>query len=235
MDKDRLSATSPDDLSQERLDRLSRRDGSRAIYSTKYSVFIRRMRIALPLLAGFIVALLFAWNALHNEKSIITVTEADMPKTTRKNELVEPRFESVDDKDQPYTVTAARAIQSDKDENLVILEKPVADILLNEGAWVALRADQGAFRQDTRRLLLKGHVELFHDRGYQMETDRLQINIEERTAHSKSDIYIYGPEGTLNAKGLQADVERDLLVFTGPARLVLTRSPGLLSGEGESL
>lgn len=232
MDEHDLPQSDTQAQSQERLERLSRRPTKKAQNNTRHSAFIRRMRIVLPLIAGVIIAILFAWHSFQN--SVIPTLEdaVEIPKSVGKNELINPRFESIDKKQQPYTITAERAVQEKNNENLVILEKPDGDMMLKDGAWVALRADQGAFRQDSQQLFLKGAVEIFHDLGYQLKTEQLHINIKNHTAWSDVDIYIHGPKGTLEARGLKANSESEHLIFTGPARLVLINTSNTITPKG---
>ena len=206
---------------QERRERLSQPPTARKIYNQSYSKFVRWMRLVLPLMALVIVAMLFTWTGMEEEIAIPLQQQAAQQKDIGKNELLNPRFESTDENKQPYTVTAKRAIQSEEDEKLVILERPVADMLLNTGNWIAVEADKGAYHQETQKLFLEGHVRLFHDEGYQMETAKLHVDVAKNLAWSDNDVYGQGPAGTLEAKGLKADNETGRVVFVGPARLVL--------------
>lgn len=221
-------AQTPEDaalsLTDERRERLGRAGGAQAAqYNPRYSRFIRRMKLILPLVALIITGVVFAWGSMDEDNIIPSALEASIPKTVGQNELLNPRFESTDDKKQPYTITAGRAIQGENNDNLIILEEPVADLLLNSGSWVAVKADQGAFRQDSQNLLLRGNVRLYHDRGYQLETAQMQINLEDNSAFSEDDVHGKGPAGTLEAKGLQANSGEGHIIFNGPAKLVLNR------------
>ena len=108
----------------------------------------------------------------------------------------------------------------------------MADLLLKEGNWMAARAAQGAFRQKTRLLLLKGHVQLFHDTGYLMETEQLHIDMKDSTAWSNASVHGQGPAGTLEAQGLEANNNTHTLIFKGPAKLVI-RQNGAQPGLGD--
>lgn len=218
-------------LSAERRERLGRagvREG--VLYNPRYSRFIRRAKLVLPLVALMITAVVFAWSSMSDENMLPTPQDASTPQSIGKNELLNPRFESKDDKKQPYTITAKRALQGENNENLVILEKPVADMMLTSGNWVAIEADQGAFEQDNQKLLLRGNVRLFHDRGYHLETALLHIDIASNKAWSEEDVRAHGPAGTLEATGLQGNADSGHLLFTGPAKLVLVREPAKPDG-----
>ena len=208
----------------QRRERLTRAPLATAGYNPKYSVFIRWMRLALPLVALMITAIVFTWSSMKDENIVPTKEQRAAQKAVGKNELLSPRFESMDNKKQPYTITAKRAVQGETDENLVMLEEPVADMMLSSGNWVALKAQQGSFWQNNQRLLLRGNVLLFHDRGYQMETAQLHIDLEKKSAWSEDSVYAQGPAGTLKATGLQANGDDGHLVFKGPAELVLVNA-----------
>lgn len=212
----------------ERRERLAQAGGrGPTVFNPRYSLFVRRMRLVLPIISLIIIAVVFSWSSMNDAGTIPTAEDAKAPQTIGKNELLMPRFESTDTKEQPFTITAKRAIQGRENEDLVILEEPVADILLSGGDWVAIEALQGAFRQDNQQLMLRGKVNLFHDKGYRLETEELHIDLQKSAAWSEKDIYAQGPAGTLNAKGLRGNSADNHLVFNGPAKLVLNTQGGL--------
>lgn len=208
-----------------RLERLTKRKAGRP-YNERYSKAIRWLRLILPVIALGIAAVVFTWSNMETKTKILT--EAQAPKSIGKNELLNPKFESTDEKKQPYTITAKRALQGETNEDLVILEEPLGDMLLSSGNWVAIQADQGAFRQDNKRLFLKGSVKLFHDDGYQMTMPELYIDMENNTAWSDHPVQAQGPAGTINATGLKANSESGHLIFSGPAKAVLTGNTEIL-------
>lgn len=187
----------------------------------RYSAFIRRIKIILPLIALGIVVTIFSWDGIRRDDLVPVAEKNPAERNTGRNELLSPRFESLDEKGQPYTITAKRAVQGESDEDLVLLEEPMADMLLNSGERIAAQAEHGAFSQKSQRLLLKDNVKLYHDKGYTMEMSELDVDLQANTAWANVDIRGRGPAGTLEAKGLNADAETGKLVFSGPARLVL--------------
>lgn len=225
-----LMTETSQDKQKSRKERLGLGPVVRHAYNPKYSNLIRRLRMILPLVALSIAAAVFAWSYTENLKIITREEIAPAARTIGKNELLNPRFESRDKKDQPFTITAKRALQGESNDDLVILESPVADMMLTSGNWIAIEALQGAYRQDNQRLLLSGAVKLFHDKGYYMNMEKLHVDIKKQTAWSDVDVYGQGPEGTLEAKGMNGDAESDILVFKGPARLVLN-----MKGETQGL
>lgn len=207
---------------RDRLGQLGQQVRRKTAGNRLYSRYVRFMRLFLPLVAIGIMALIISWPRLDETMKPIE-KEAVMPVTVGKNEVLTPRFESRDNKQQPYSITASLAAQSPTDQNLVFLEKPAADITLNSGAWLAIKSQKGVYRQNDERLLLEGAVELFHDAGYRLLTEKMLINLKTGHVFSETPVNGNGPAGTLKAAAMQGDHTGGILVFKGPARLVLNR------------
>lgn len=190
---------------------------------TKYTKFVRMMRLLLPTLALILISTVVSWPRIQGTLDPLP-KEGLVPVTVGKNELLRPRFQSTDKKDQPFNITAHRALQSSYDPSVVILERPMADITLKNGDWLAAEASKGAYRQKVEKLFLEGDVRLYHDKGYQLHTEKMVINLAKNQAWSDAAIYGQGPAGVLEATGMQAYSDTGQLIFTGPVRLLLNRS-----------
>ena len=214
---------------QRRLNRISDSNEPTRQYDASYSIFIRWLRLILPVIAVAIIAVVFTWdNTTQDMKNLTQEIQAPI---IGRNELLNPRFENKDKKNQPYTITAMRATQGQTDDNLIILEKPLADMLLNSGRWLAAKSNQGAYRQDTQRLLMTGNVEVFHDQGYQLNTESLNVDMKTENIWSEVDVFLKGPEGTIEAKAMDANNTDQILKFFGPAKLTLTN----IKGSGKAI
>lgn len=210
------------------LDLLTRREWTRALHGEAHTRFVRRMRLAMPLAAFAIIAILFAWPQMGRNIEPASPDSIDGASSGGQNEVLNPRFESRDEDRQPYTITASSALQNSKNPDEVLLETPLADITLNSGKWIAAESRNGLFDQKKRFLSLRGNVRLYHDDGYEIVTQSLNIDLAARTARSDVPVSGQGPAGSVEAQGgLLADSESGTLVLKGPARLVLNRSlPG---------
>jgi lipopolysaccharide export system protein LptC len=189
---------------------------------SQYSRYIRLIKLILPLLGVLVITVLLTWP--NQENPIIQNQKKSMEKIdeSASNELLNPRFESKDNKQQPFTLTAKRAFQNDPTQKaLITLEKPFADIILNGGNWVAGEAETGLFNQDNQDLKMEGGVRLFHDDGYEIKMPSLLLNLADGIASATGDIAGAGPDATLSAQGLSANTATGILIFKGPARLVL--------------
>ncbi len=208
------------------LERLSRPRGD-AFVSERYGRFVRWMRLVLPLTALILIVIVAVWPELDRVAEKTAESDSN-PTPVGQNELIRPRYESRDEKQQPYTITAEKAAQTPEDPDTVRLDRPQARLVLNGGGWIAASAKDGSYNQKAGTLTLDGLVRLTHDRGYELETQTLKIDMGRKLAWSETPVRGQGPAGTLEASGLRAEMQNNMLRFNGPAKLVLNQSvPGL--------
>lgn len=191
----------------------------------RYSRFIRRLRLILPMMALALGVVVLTWKLMEDRQTEAIATGLPLPAMGR-NELINPRFESRDEKGQPFTITAARALQDSTRTDLVVLQEPHGEMILGEGDILRIQADKGAFSQDAQRLVLNENVELSTDLHYVLNSASLHVDLAQGHAWSDDAVAGHGPAGTLHAAGMRAQSAQEHLIFVGPARLVLTDTGG---------
>lgn len=211
-----------------RLERLSRRENTHATNAAGYTRFVRIMRMALPLAAVGVITILFIRAGV--EDNLIVPLESDKPEiqmqNIAKNELLNPKFESMDKKSQPYKITADRAVQGKKNKDLIMLDRPIGVMTMKDGVQVRVHSDTGAYRQDTERFFLQGGVFMEHADGYTLSSEEAHIDLKQNFAWSDKDVQGQGPDVLISATGVRADGNTGEIIFTGPAMLVLENGVG---------
>lgn len=212
-----------DDFTQgyapDRLSHLSVPARSAAI-STRHTVIIRSLRFILPLVALALTVIVVTWDEggrVEPVKKDELIPQAE----SIQNELMKPVFNSVDEKGQPYSITADRAVQGTQNPDIVTLINPVAKLDMDGGSALGGRAKAGLYEQKAQKLNLEGGVALNHSNGYTLTTEELRIDIAAQKAWSGRDVHVAGPDGTIDATGLEADTGTGAIIFTGPARVIL--------------
>ncbi|MGB0719940.1 MAG: LPS export ABC transporter periplasmic protein LptC [Bdellovibrionales bacterium] len=192
-------------------------------YNPFYSKLIRSLKIILPIFAGALIILIFNWEQFNRDtiEPVKNEMEIKAEAEDAKNELLNPRFESLDDKGRPYVLTARRAVQGEDQNDWVQLEQPAGQTDFDGGVRASITADQGAYSQQDEYLKLNENVTLTYDQSYVMTMETLDIDLNRQTAQSDSPIDAKGPEGTLKATGVRADQHTQKVVFPGPATLIL--------------
>ena len=135
--------------------------------------------------------------------------------------VVDPRYQGIDEQGRPFNLTASVARQQG-DANIVDLDRPRADLLLNGGeAWVMLESRDGRFDRARNHLDLAGDVTLWHDNGTMLVTDSAAIELQGGNAEGDSAVAAQGPFGTLTAQGFRLRDRGQVVQFTGRSRVVL--------------
>lgn len=182
--------------------------------SLAYSRFVGVLRWVLPLLVVCGLAALTIWPIIK-ERQLATLVIETVP-----NLMVEHlHLTGRDENNQAYSLTAKRALQAEEpaNKNLVDLEKPEAEISLNDGAWLAGHAAYGRLDQATEKLWLGGKVEFFHDQGYSFLSDEAYVDMEKKAAWGEKPVLIQGGFGEIRGSGFRFLDGGNALVVTGPA------------------
>ena len=204
-----------------RMERLSRRDQD-ARPSAGSSWFVRVMRLLLPLAAVGVIAALFVVNDMDDDIIVPTVEKGHaLPKEIVQNELLNPKFESRDKKNRPYEIVAARAVQGKTNKDLIMLDKPVGTMTMDDSVQIKMTSRSGAYRQDTERFYLDGGVHIEHGEGYSLDCEEAHMDLRQSLAWSEKVVVGKGPDIEIEAKGLKANAKTGEVLFTGPAKLIL--------------
>lgn len=223
-----------DTAAPSRLSQLSVGDDRTTKISRKYSAFVKSLRFILPLLALGMTVVVLTWDEAGRRIAPKMKEEVIPASQNIQNELLKPVFNSVDDKNQPYTVTADKATQSREDPDLIELDKPVATLAMNSGEKIDANAKMGLYQQKAQKLNLEGDVHLIHSNGYTLITEELRVDLVTQKAYSGMDVRVEGPGGTIDATGLEGDSDTGSLIFTGPAKVTLYSDGNLLSQKDKT-
>lgn len=220
-----------DDFSPEpdnRLSGLSTGKGRSTKVNHGYTRFIRSMRIILPLVAVALTVVILTWEDAGRRVEPVKKEELVPQSANIQNELLKPVYNSVDANKQPFTVTADLATQDRSNPDLVNLENPKAELAQNDGSKLSADAKTGLYEQKSQKLNLEGDVHLIHSEGYTLSTEELRVDIPTQKTFSGRDVRVEGPAGSIDAKGLEGDGVAGVLVFTGPAKVVLNSGGNIL-------
>jgi lipopolysaccharide export system protein LptC len=184
------------------------------------------LKRALPAAALAVLALIVLWPELSgvDDRVRLSYRKPDHA-ITDSARLVAPRYVGRDERGRPYELAAATAEQASGSQT-VTLARPVGDMTLEDGAWVALQAETGWYQRDRALLDLEGEVTLFHDAGYEIRTARARIDLAAGRAEGDDPVAAQGPPGTLDGAGFRLEERGAVVIFTGPARMVLVPAEG---------
>lgn len=210
-------------MTTERLEELTVTKNT-TLVSKGYTRFVKSMRFVLPLTAAALIVIVITWPEMDDKVVVVPKDQLVSPSDTKigENELINPRFETTDEQQQPVNVIADRAIQNQNNPNLVKLDNPKADLKMKNGSDVKIEAAQGTYEQEVEKLFLQNDVTIHHESGYELQAEELRVNLKTREAFSDKNVRVEGPEAQIDAIGLEGNMENGTLIFKGPAKLTLT-------------
>ena len=190
-----------------------------------YSRFVKLMKVLLPFFALGLIALVVAWPRLKSDDTFrIGFASVDFTGNAEPG-MDNARYVGTDENRQPYSVTADLARMVGDDNGIVDLELPKADLTLEDGTWLALTANTGWYIRADASLDLVGGVNLYHDTGYEISTEKLRVDLNAGSAEGRTPLSGHGPFGELKAQGIKLIDKGRLIYFTGPAQVILYASP----------
>ncbi len=219
----------PMDDEDRRFDTLKVDKSRHVVLDDRRSRIVRKLRYILPFLALILTVIVVTWDESGKHIEPLKKEELIPASQNVENELLKPVFNSVDEKNQPFTVTADRAVQGRENPDIVELEKPVAELQQTDGSKIAGEAASGLYEQKSQKLNLEGDVHLKHSNGFTLTTQELRIDMAAQKAYSGRDVRVEGPEGSIDATGLEGDTTTGSMIFTGPAKVTLQGGGNLFS------
>ena len=186
--------------------------------SRSYSRMVGVLKYALPAAGLVIVGLVVAWPELHPSQVDIS-NPAERPVGAAAGEIQNPRYSGVDEAARPYTVWANLAKQVQ--DEIFDLSRPKGELKLQNGLVLTLDAQSGKLDRSSKSVHLSGDVTLRRSDGTTMVTDAADIDLADKGARSSTPVTAEGPFGTLSAGGFKVEQQGDVIIFTGPTKLLL--------------
>lgn len=187
----------------------------------RYTRFVRTGRLVLwGLIALVLLTLLWIGTERSDEDGArLVFSNNTKPTDAGQSVMANPRYQGLDDKNQPYTIFADTAVQ--KDDDTVVLTNIRSEIAQHDGTWLALNAAAGEANLKARQIDLSGGVELFTDGGYAMRTARAHVDIAKGEVVSNVHVEGQGPTGTLEADRFLVIDRGARIRFNGSVRMIL--------------
>jgi lipopolysaccharide export system protein LptC len=196
---------------------------------------VRILKVALPMVVFVTLGYVGYWW-LESRGTIVdpTLMQSVPPDEAGKSEVTvrDVKYDGKDDKGRPFSVTADSASHIDGDDRHISLRKPLADITMSSGAYVALTANDGVLDRDADIITLNGDVTLFHDNGLSFQTNSATINLKDKTAEGSDVVEGQNGDGELVSQGFRVLDDGDTIHFTGKAYMKIYPKQKKPEGQG---
>ncbi len=200
----------------------------RQVLPTRRGIARRRVIVTmtkwlLPLVALLLLGAIAAWPEISRvtDQGRITFRRA-LGLAADSARMLEPRYHGANERGQPYTLSAASAVQVGPER--VNLEAPKGDVMLQGGSWMLVQSKTGVFVQHRNQLDLSDDVQLYRDDGVTMRTESATVDLKSGAATSAMMTHAEGPFGQLDAQGFTLVDKGAVVQFQGPARLILNEA-----------
>lgn len=200
--------------------KLAPRPGAAPIRKGRRGRSVRLLKVALPLVVFVTLGYVGYWWLQSRGNIVDPSLIQGVPSDTHEKAEVtvqDVKYDGKDDKGRPFSITADSASHIDGDDRHISLKKPLADITMSSGAYVALMANDGQLDRDADIITLNGDVTLFHDNGLSFQTDSATINLKDKTAEGSDVVEGQNGDGELISEGFRVLDDGDTIVFTGKA------------------
>lgn len=188
-----------------------------------HSRLVVLLKVVLPSIAALMVGLVILWpqlKAQHEETFSLIASQSEKLDFPEQQAMVNPRFFTVDEKGEPFNLTAQTAVEIPGDGRRVQLNNINADVLLEGEKWYALDAQTGIYSQADDTMELLDQVNVYTENGYEAETTQALINMKNRDIIGNRKTRVRTPAGYADAEGFSILENGTVLKLNGRTRAV---------------
>ncbi len=187
----------------------------------RYTRFVTLMKRLLPIAAVALLASVIAYSVTPRRLEKLSVTMQQSGNLANDLTMTKPRFTGTDGKGNPFTVTAAEAVQDPKNRHRAQLRQVEADMQFDSRNWLNATAGNGAFDIDAGILKLTGGISLFTDSGYELHTASADVFLKTNIFEGAQQVTGHGPFGSLRADSFHFDRLKRLVKLNGHVHMVM--------------
>ncbi len=187
-----------------------------------HSRLVRILKISLPSVAVVAIALLLLWPQIMAQKEHfrLGITKPLIAGKTDVLSIINSKFYSTDSKNQPFMLTSKLALETMPGSRIIDLTEPKADVLLKSDLWLAISAKSGVLQQKENMISLTDDVSVFSDSGYELHTQKVDIDLNTNNIKGSEKVDGLFPQGTITSEGIETRDKGEVIIFTGKAKLV---------------
>jgi lipopolysaccharide export system protein LptC len=169
------------------------------------------MRVVLPLTMIGVAGMLAGFVAAH----AIRRHDAAHASVTAPIRMINPHFYGRDTQGRPYTLTAREAARDERSFQTVLLTQPQVTLDAGGQKPSTLESDTGVYHEDTRILLLRGHVRASDSKSGRFASDEAVVNTRTGSVVGPEALTSQSDAGALQSKSFDVYDKGDRVVFKG--------------------
>ncbi|HML11644.1 MAG TPA: LPS export ABC transporter periplasmic protein LptC, partial [Stellaceae bacterium] len=186
----------------------------------RYSRRVALLKLALPAIGGTLLLLVVVWPRVAPLFDRLRFAAIDL-REARELRMINPRYAGTDREGRPVMLTAAVGRQVPQRDDVMSLDKPVANLQSGSGAKIVVTADTGVYQTQTQFLDLFGNVTINHEDGSTFVTSAARLDAANDAAEGHAAVEGHGPQGDITAQGFRILDKGEIVIFTGQSNLTL--------------
>ncbi len=186
--------------------------------AARHSRRVRRLKFLLPIAAVAIAGVFFVYSYIL-PSAPITVDSVSASVSEGKLVMANPKLEGFTKDNQPYSMTAERAVQEFDEEGVVNLEGISAKMPVEAGNWAEVTAERGVYDRTKHTIQLNTNVVVTTTDGMsaRLNTAFLEIDTGTLTTDDPVDIRMKG--STVTADSMTILENGKIVVFDRRVRM----------------
>ena len=176
------------------------------------------MRVGLPIGIGVLAAFLVMAPLTAGGDVSFVLDKKKVEVAHERLKIQAATYRGEDQKGQPFSLTAASAIQRTSAEPIVHLEALDANLQLADGP-AHIAAQTGRYDMDSEQVKLDGPLDFTAANGYDLKTHDATVDMKTRQMQSGGAVTGSVPQGVFSANSMHADLESRVVKLDGNARL----------------
>ena len=167
--------------------------------------------MALPLLMVGVVGTLGALVVSHAvRRQAAAHQDANTP-----IRMTNPHFFGRDNQGRAYTLGARQAARDEQSLQVVLLQYPTLTLGVGGPNPQNLTADSGVYHEDTRMLLLRGHVRANNAKASRFATDEALVNTRTGTVAGNQALATQTTQGNVKSDSFHVYDKGERVIFNG--------------------
>ncbi len=187
----------------------------------KRSRLIHLARWLLPavMIAG--LAVLSGWAAVKALASLNGARDA----SALAIRMVKPQFLGRTQQDKPFFLAADTAVRDNGQSQLIYLERPVVVVGDQPRDQTKVTADKGVYRENTRILILDGHVHMTDGAGNDFLSPHAVVDTLTNDVDGPAHVDGHGPLGRISSDSYAVRNGGERVLFTGKVSAHIEQHP----------
>ena len=192
-------------------------------FGSQQAQWINGAKIVLPLIALVLLSTLFLFSGRVDPSAAIPYAKIDVEALARDTAAITPEYSGMTEDGAVLNVKATRA-QPDPKTGGALAQDVTAKLTAENGLVTDLRAKNGQFDPAGAGMILIGDVRVQTSTGYQLASDRIEMDAQRTRILSPGPVTAQAPFGTLEAgqmelRAKEGGKDHDLL-FNARVKLV---------------